>query len=185
MKTLPPHNDARAALTAAAAERILVLDGAMGTMIQQLKLTEEQFRGERFKDWARDIRGNNDLLVLTAADSIRAIHLEYFLAGADICETNTFSSTSIVQADYGMEALAYELNFAGAKLAKEAAQLAFDTDGKRRFVAGALGPLNKTASMSTDVNNPGARNVTFDQIAASYTEAINGLIDGGADLLLF
>ena len=137
--TLPPHNDARAALTAAAAERILVLDGAMGTMIQQLKLDEAGYRGERFKDWIKDVRGNNDLLILTQADAIRAIHLQYFLAGADICETNTFSSTSIVQADYGMEALAYELNVAGARLAKEAAQLAFETDGKRRFVAGALG----------------------------------------------
>jgi len=184
-KPLASHNDARAALTAAAAERILVLDGAMGTMIQQLKLDEAGYRGERFKDWIKDVRGNNDLLVLTRPDAIRAIHLEYFLAGADICETNTFSSTSIVQADYGMEALAYELNVAGARLAREAAQIAQDKDGKRRFVAGALGPLNKTASMSTDVNNPGHRNVTFDQIAASYTEAINGLIDGGADLLLF
>ena len=185
MKPLPPHNDARAALSAAAAERILVLDGAMGTMIQQLKLDEQGYRGERFKDWPKDIRGNNDLLVLTRPDAIRAIHLDYFLAGADIVETNTFSSTSIVQADYGMEALAYELNVAGAKLAREAGDIAFKQDGKRRFVAGALGPLNKTASMSTDVNNPGARNITFDQIAASYAEAINGLIDGGADLLLF
>src|SRR3569833_1967569 len=185
MTTLSPHNDARAALSAAAQERILVLDGAMGTMIQQLKLDEAGYRGERFKDWIKDARGNNDLLVLTKPDAIRAIHLEYFLAGADICETNTFSSTSIVQADYGMEALAYELNVAGATLAREAAQLAYETDGKRRFVAGALGPLNKTASMSTDVNNPGHRNITFDQIAESYAEAINGLIDGGADLLLF
>ncbi|MEO7222903.1 MAG: homocysteine S-methyltransferase family protein, partial [Devosia sp.] len=185
MTTLPSHNDARAALAAAAAERILVLDGAMGTMIQQLKLSEEDFRGERFKDWHRDVRGNNDMLVLTQPDAIRAIHLDYFLAGADICETKTFSCTSIVMADYGMESFAYELNVAGAQLAREAAQIAFETDGKRRFVAGALGPLNKTASMSTDVNNPGARNVTFDQIADSYAEAINGLIDGGADLLLF
>ena len=184
-KPLPPHTDARAALTAAARERILVLDGAMGTMIQQLKLDEAGYRGERFRDWHKDVRGNNDLLVLTLPEAIRDIHLEYFLAGADICETNTFSSTSIVQADYGMEGLAYELNVAGATLAREAAQLAFDKDGRRRFVAGALGPLNKTASMSTDVNNPGHRNITFDQIAASYTEAINGLIDGGADLLLF
>ncbi|HEX4298161.1 MAG TPA: homocysteine S-methyltransferase family protein, partial [Devosia sp.] len=158
---LQPHNDARAALTAAARERILVLDGAMGTMIQQLKLDEAGYRGERFKDWTSDVRGNNDLLVLTLPEAIRDIHLQYFLAGADICETNTFSSTSIVQADYGMEALAYELNLAGARLAREAAQLAFERDGKRRFVAGALGPLNKTASMSTDVSNPGARNITF------------------------
>ena len=185
MKSLPPPSDARAALTAAASERILVLDGAMGTMIQQLKLDEAGYRGERFRDWIKDVRGNNDLLNLTAPDAIRDIHLQYFLAGADLCETNTFSSTAIVQADYGMQALAYELNVEGARLAREAAQIAFDRDGKRRFVAGALGPLNKTASMSTDVNNPGHRNVTFDQIAASYAEAISGLIDGGADLLLF
>ncbi|HWA17565.1 MAG TPA: methionine synthase [Devosia sp.] len=183
--SLPARNDAPAALTAAAAERILVLDGAMGTMIQQLRLDEAGYRGERFKDWIKDVRGNNDLLVLTRPDAIREIHLQYFLAGADIVETNTFSSTSIVQADYGMEALAYELNVAGARLAREAAHLAQNKDGRRRFVAGALGPLNKTASMSTDVNNPGARNITFDQIAGSYAEAINGLIDGGADLLLF
>src|ERR1044071_1683190 len=116
MKPLPPFNDARAALTAAAAERILVLDGAMGTMIQALRLDEAGYRGERFKDWHRDVRGNNDLLILTQPDSIRAIHLDYFRAGADLCETNTFSSTSIVLADYGMEPLAYELNHQGAKL---------------------------------------------------------------------
>jgi 5-methyltetrahydrofolate--homocysteine methyltransferase len=185
MKTLPPRSDARAALTAAAKERILVLDGAMGTMIQQLRLDEAAYRGERFKDWHKDVRGNNDLLNLTAPDAIRDIHLQYYLAGADIVETNTFSSTSIVMADYGMQELAYELNVEGARLAREAADTAFEQDGKRRFVAGALGPLNKTASMSTDVNSPGHRSVTFDEIAASYTEAINGLIDGGADTLLF
>ena len=185
MTTQASRSDIRAAITAAAQERILVLDGAMGTMIQQLRLDETGYRGERFKDWPRDVRGNNDLLILTQPDAIRSIHLDYFLAGADICETNTFSSTSIVQADYGMEALAYELNLEGARLAREAADLAFGNDGRRRFVAGALGPLNKTASMSTDVNNPGHRNITFDQIAVSYAEAINGLIDGGADLLLF
>ncbi|HET8728532.1 MAG TPA: homocysteine S-methyltransferase family protein, partial [Alphaproteobacteria bacterium] len=177
--------EVRAALLAAAAERILILDGAMGTMIQALKLDEAGYRGERFADWHKDVRGTNDLLNLTRPDDIRAIHLEYFLAGADLVETNTFSSTSIVQADYGMEGLAYELNLRGAQLAREAAALAFEKDGRRRFVAGALGPLNKTASMSTDVNNPGARNITFDQIVAGYAEAINGLIDGGADLLLF
>ncbi|MFY8032719.1 MAG: homocysteine S-methyltransferase family protein, partial [Devosia sp.] len=138
-----------------------------------------------FADWPSDVRGNNDLLNLTQPDAIRAIHLEYFLAGADIVETNTFSCTSIVMADYGMQALAYELNIEGARLAREAAQLAFEKDGCRRFVAGALGPLNKTASMSTDVNNPGHRSVTFDEIVAAYAEQINGLIDGGADLLLF
>jgi 5-methyltetrahydrofolate--homocysteine methyltransferase len=161
---LSDGSEVRAALKATAAERILILDGAMGTMIQALQLDEAGYRGERFADWHRDVRGNNDLLNLTRPDAIRDIHLEYFLAGADIAESNTFSSTSIVMADYGMEALAYELNLAGARLAREAAVLAQKQDGRRRFVAGALGPLNKTASMSTDVNNPGHRTVTFDQI---------------------
>ena len=182
---LPQGSEVRAALTAAARERILVLDGAMGTMIQSLKLDEAGFRGNRFADWARDLRGNNDMLNLTRPDAIRDIHLAYYRAGADIVETNTFSSTGVVMADYGMESFAYELNFEGARLAREAARLAQDEDGRRRFVAGALGPLNKTASMSTDVGNPGHRAITFDQIVAAYTEAINGLMDGGADLLLF
>jgi len=173
------------ALTSAIRERVLVLDGAMGTMIQGLKLDEAGYRGDRFKDWHRDVRGNNDLLNLTQPDSVRDIHLQYFLAGADIVESNTFSSTAIVMADYGMEALAYELNVEGAKLARAAADLAEAKDGRRRFVAGALGPTNKTASMSTDVSSPGFRAVTFDDIAKTYEEAINGLIDGGADLLLF
>lgn len=183
--SLPNGEEVRAALTQAASERILILDGAMGTMIQQLKLDEAAYRGERFKDWHKDVRGNNDLLNLTQPDAIRAIHLQYYLAGADMVESNTFSSTDVVMADYGMQELAYELNYAGAKLAREAAQQAFDIDGKRRFVAGALGPLNKTASMSTDVNSPGHRAITFDQIVEGYAEAINGLIDGGADVLLF
>lgn len=183
--SLPNGEEVRAALTQAASERILILDGAMGTMIQQLKLDEAAYRGERFKDWHKDVRGNNDLLNLTQPDAIRAIHLQYYLAGADMVESNTFSSTDVVMADYGMQELAYELNYAGAKLAREAAQQAFDIDGKRRFVAGALGPLNKTASMSTDVNSPGHRAITFDQIVKGYAEAINGLIDGGADVLLF
>ncbi|MDP1731737.1 MAG: methionine synthase [Devosia sp.] len=182
---LPDGKEVRGALALAASERILVLDGAMGTMIQALRLDEAGYRGERFADWHRDVRGNNDLLNLTQPDAIRDIHLRYFLAGADIVESNTFSSTSIVMADYGMEALAYELNLAGARLAREAAELAQKQDGRRRFVAGALGPLNKTASMSTDVNNPGHRTVTFDQIVGTYREAIEGLIDGGAELLLF
>lgn len=183
--SLPNGEEVRAALTQAASERILILDGAMGTMIQQLKLDEAAYRGERFTDWHKDVRGNNDLLNLTQPDAIRAIHLQYYLAGADMVESNTFSSTDVVMADYGMQELAYELNYAGAKLAREAAQQAFDIDGKRRFVAGALGPLNKTASMSTDVNSPGHRAITFDQIVKGYAEAINGLIDGGADVLLF
>jgi 5-methyltetrahydrofolate--homocysteine methyltransferase len=182
---LRDRGEIRDALTSAIRERILVLDGAMGTMIQGLKLDEAGYRGERFKDWHRDVRGNNDLLNLSQPDSVREIHLKYFLAGADIVESNTFSSTGIVMADYGMEALAYELNVEGARLAREAARLAEAKDGRRRFVAGALGPTNKTASMSTDVNNPGHRAVSFDDIATTYAEAINGLIDGGADLLLF
>ena len=182
---LPQGDEVRAALQAAARERILVLDGAMGTMIQSLKLDEAGYRGSRFADWIRDVRGNNDMLNLTQPNAVRDIHLAYYRAGADIVETNTFSSTAVVMADYGMEAFAYELNFEGARLAREAARLASDEDGRRRFVAGALGPLNKTASMSTDVSNPGHRAVTFDQIVAAYTEAINGLMDGGAELLLF
>ena len=179
------HAEIRVALTSAIKERVLVLDGAMGTMIQGLKLDEAGYRGERFKDWPRDVRGNNDLLNLTQPDSVRDIHLQYFLAGADIVESNTFSSTAIVMADYGMEELAYELNVEGARLARAAADLAEAKDGRRRFVAGALGPTNKTASMSTDVGNPGHRAVSFEQIATTYETAVNGLIDGGADLLLF
>ncbi len=176
--------DTLSALKAAASERILVLDGAMGTMIQALKLDEAGYRGTRFKDWHRDVRGNNDLLSLTQPDAVRAIHLEYFMAGADIVETNTFSGTSIAQADYGMEALVHELNFESARLAKEAAKLAEAKDGRRRFVAGAFGPTNRTASISPDVNDPGFRAVTFDDLAKAYGEQARGLIEGGADILL-
>ncbi|MGO4735226.1 methionine synthase [Bosea sp. 2KB_26] len=172
------------ALRQSASERILVLDGAMGTQIQNLKLSEAEFRGERFKGWNHDLKGNNDLLVLTQPDAIREIHLAYFQAGADIVETNTFSSTQIAQADYGMEALAYELNVASAKLAREAAALAQKADGRRRFVAGAIGPTNRTLSISPDVNNPGFRAVTFDQVRESYAEQVRGLIDGGSELIL-
>jgi 5-methyltetrahydrofolate--homocysteine methyltransferase len=189
MSTIAPALRDRAeilnALTSTIRERVMVLDGAMGTMIQGLRLDEAGYRGERFKDWPRDVRGNNDLLNLTLPDAIRDIHLEYFLAGADIVESNTFSSTAIVMADYGMQELAYELNVEGARLARAAADIAQSTDGRRRFVAGALGPTNKTASMSTDVSSPGFRAVSFDDIANTYELAINGLIDGGADLLLF
>ncbi|HEY7998248.1 MAG TPA: methionine synthase, partial [Pseudolabrys sp.] len=164
--------------------RILVLDGAMGTMIQALKLDEEGYRGARFDAWNREVRGNNDLLNLSRPDAVRDIHLAYFRAGADIVSTNTFSSTKIAQADYGMEGIAYELNLAGAKLAREAAALAEKEDGKRRFVAGALGPTNRTASISPDVSNPGFRATSFDQLREAYGEQIRGLIDGGADLLL-
>jgi 5-methyltetrahydrofolate--homocysteine methyltransferase len=176
--------EVRTALTAAAKERILVLDGAMGTEIQNRKFSEADFRAERFKGWQHDVKGNNDLLILTQPDAIRAIHLDYFLAGADIVETNTFSSTTIAQADYHMESLAYELNVEGARLAREAAKEAEKRDGRRRFVAGALGPTNRTLSISPDVNNPGYRAVTFDQVKESYAEQINGLIDGGAEIIL-
>jgi 5-methyltetrahydrofolate--homocysteine methyltransferase len=165
-------------------KRILVLDGAMGTMIQALKLDEEGYRGARFDAWNREVRGNNDLLNLSRPDAVRDIHLAYFRAGADIVSTNTFSSTKIAQADYGMEGIAYELNQAGARLAREAAALAEKEDGKRRFVAGALGPTNRTASISPDVSNPGFRAISFDQLREAYGEQIKGLIDGGADLLL-
>jgi 5-methyltetrahydrofolate--homocysteine methyltransferase len=172
------------AIRAAAKERILVLDGAMGTMIQALRLDEAGYRGARFADWQRDVRGNNDLLILSQPTAIRDIHLAYFLAGADIAETNTFSSTAIAQADYGMEALAYELNVEGAKLAKDAARLAQEKDGKPRFVAGALGPTNRTASISPDVSNPGFRAITFDALREAYGEQVRGLLDGGVDMLL-
>src|ERR1051326_1959486 len=212
-------------LRAAAAERILVLDGAMGTMIQALGLDEEGFRGARFDAWNREVRGNNDLLNLSRPDSVRSIHLAYFRAapdlgaprldagrregrgntalptlprpdsvrsirlayfraGADIVSTNTFSSTRIAQADYGMAEIAYELNAEGARLAREAARVAQDEDGKPRFVAGAIGPTNRTASISPDVSNPGFRAISFDELRVAYGEQIRGLLDGGVDLLL-
>ena len=177
-------SEIRAALLAAARERILVMDGAMGTEIQNRKFSEEDFRAERFKTWNHPLKGNNDLLILSQPDAVRDIHLDYFLAGADIVETNTFSSTSIAQADYGMQALAYELNVEGARLAREAAQIAQQKDGRRRFVAGAVGPTNRTASISPDVNNPGYRAVNFDDLAAAYGEQMRGLIAGGAEIIL-
>ncbi|MEW6123555.1 MAG: methionine synthase [Pseudomonadota bacterium] len=178
------ETETSAALAEAARARILVLDGAMGTMIQGLKLDEAGYRGARFADWPQDVKGNNDLLNLTQPDAVRDIHLEYFLSGADIVETNTFSSTTIAQADYAMEALAYELNVEGARLAKEAAKLAEAKDGRRRFVAGAIGPTNRTASISPDVNDPGFRAITFDELAVAYGKQARGLLDGGSDLLL-
>lgn len=169
-------------------ERILILDGAMGTMIQRYKLTEEGYRGERFKDWHKDVKGNNDLLSLTQPEIIKAIHKEYLAAGSDIIETNTFSSTSIAQADYDMQELAYELNVASVKCAKEAIEEFLSSPAgqgrEKAFVAGAIGPLNKTLSLSPDVNNPGYRAVTFDEVAAAYYEQIRGLVDGGVDALL-
>ena len=171
-------------LRQAARERILVLDGAMGTQIQNLKLSEADFRGERFKGFNHDLKGNNDIIALTQPEALRDIHLAYFRAGADIVETNTFSGTSIAQADYGMEAIVYELNVACSRLAREAAMIAEKEDGRRRFVAGAIGPTNRTLSISPDVNNPGFRAVTFDQVRDSYAEQVRGLIDGGSELLL-
>ncbi len=167
-----------------AAERILVLDGAMGTMIQELKLDEGGYRGARFDAWNREVRGNNDLLILTQSDAVRTIHLAYYRAGADIVSTNTFSSTRIAQADYGMSDIAHELNLEGAKLARAAADIAQAEDGRPRFVAGAIGPTNRTASISPDVSNPGFRAITFDDLREAYAEQINGLLDGGADMLL-
>lgn len=174
----------RAALEAAARERILVLDGAMGTEIQTLKLVEDDFRGDRFGDCACHQQGNNDLLTLTQPGAIEDIHYRYALAGADILETNTFSSTTIAQVDYGMEHMVYELNRDGARLARRAGLRAQEKDGKRRFVAGALGPTNRTASISPDVNNPGYRAVSFDDLRIAYAGQLRGLIDGGADIIL-
>ncbi len=166
-------------------QRILILDGAMGTMIQAYKLDEADYRGTRFADFAHDVKGNNDLLTLTQPQIIHAIHSAYLDAGADILETNTFNSTAISMADYHMEELVYELNFAAAKLARSAADTAqAKTPDKPRFVAGVLGPTSRTASISPDVNDPGFRNVTFDQLVVTYTEAIHGLVEGGADILM-
>lgn len=166
-------------------KRILIIDGAMGTMIQRYKLEEEDYRGERFKDWHTDVKGNNDLLSITRPEIIQEIHEQYLAAGADIIETNTFSSTTIAQADYDMQSLAYEMNVASAQCARKAAdKFTAQNPAKPRFVAGAIGPLNKTLSLSPDVNNPGFRAVTFDEVVAAYTEQIKGLSDGGVDLLL-
>jgi 5-methyltetrahydrofolate--homocysteine methyltransferase len=173
-----------AALRAAAMARILVLDGAMGTEIQTLRLAEDDFRGDRFGDCACHQQGNNDLLTLTQPAAIEDIHYRYALAGADILETNTFSSTAIAQADYGMEGMVYELNRDGARLARRAGLRAEQKDGRRRFVAGALGPTNRTASISPDVNNPGYRAVSFDDLRLAYADQLRGLIDGGADIIL-
>src|SRR6202795_1763856 len=174
----------RTALLAAASQRILVLDGAMGTMIQGLQYDEAAFRGQRFADFHRDLRGNNDLLILTQPMAIEDIHAEYLRAGADIVATNTFSSTSIAQADYDLSSIAYEMNLEGAKLARAAAERVTAEDGRPGFVAGAIGPTNRTASISPDVSSPGYRAVTFDDLRTAYGEQIKGLLDGGADLLL-
>ncbi|MCE2989870.1 MAG: homocysteine S-methyltransferase family protein, partial [Nitrosomonadaceae bacterium] len=173
------------ALLDALSQRILLLDGAMGTMIQRYKLSEAEYRGARFADWKSDLRGNNDLLTLTKPEVIREIHGQYLEAGADVLETNTFNSTSISMADYHMESLAYELNVEGARLARSVAdKFSAQTPSKPRFVAGVLGPLNRTLSLSPDVNDPGFRAVNFDQVKDAYRTAVQGLIDGGADILL-
>ncbi|THH38643.1 5-methyltetrahydrofolate--homocysteine methyltransferase [Aliishimia ponticola] len=189
--SLPP-SPAHNALIRAASERILILDGAMGTMIQTLNMTEEDFSanghihgpGCRHHPSDHPQKGNNDLLVLTQPQAVEDIQLEFALAGADILETNTFSSTTIAQADYGLEGAVHDLNVAGAQVARRAAQRAEAQDGKRRYVAGAVGPTNRTASISPDVNDPGFRAVSFDDLRIAYGQQIDGLIEGGADLIL-
>ena len=176
--------DATEELTALLRERILVIDGAMGTAIQRDRPSEAGYRGERFADWPSDLQGNNDLLTITQPDIIATIHREYLDAGADIIETNTFNANAVSLSDYGMQDLAYELNLEAARLARRVAdEVTAATPDKKRYVAGALGPTTRTASISPDVNDPGARNVSFDQLVAAYAEATNGLLDGGSDLV--
>jgi 5-methyltetrahydrofolate--homocysteine methyltransferase len=170
-------------LPAILAKRIAILDGAMGTMIQRFKLDEAQYRGERFKDFHKDVKGNNELLSLTRPDVIRDIHERYLAAGADLIETNTFGATTIAQADYDMADLAYEMNLASARIAREACDK-YSTPDKPRFVAGAVGPTPKTASISPDVNDAGARNVNFEELRAAYYDQVKALVEGGSDVLL-
>ncbi|EAR00831.1 homocysteine S-methyltransferase family protein [Maribacter sp. HTCC2170] len=166
-------------------ERVLILDGATGTMLQRYKFTEEDFRGERFKEWPLSLQGNNDLLSLTQPEAIAIIHAKYLEAGADIIETNTFSGTTIAMADYQMEELVYELNYESARIARKVAdEFTVKNPDKPRFVAGSIGPTNKTASMSPDVNDPGFRAVSFDELRIAYKQQVEALIDGGVDLLL-
>ncbi|MEN9472063.1 MAG: hypothetical protein RLZZ495_152 [Pseudomonadota bacterium] len=181
-KNLPSYTRAQN-LPTILANRIVILDGAMGTMIQRFKLGEAHYRGERFHDFPRDVKGNNELLSLTRPDVIRDIHEGYLAAGADLIETNTFGATTIAQADYGMEHLAYEMNVESARLARAACDK-YSTPDKPRFVAGALGPTPKTASISPDVNDPGARNVHFEELRQAYYEQVKSLVEGGADVLL-
>jgi len=174
-----------AALNAAAEKRILIIDGAMGTMIQRYKLSEDDYRGDRFKSWHRDLKGNNELLSLTRPDIISTIHNEYLEAGADIIETNTFNAQRVSMADYGMEDLSRELNLASARIAREACDAwTRKTPDKPRFVAGAVGPTNRTASLSPDVNNPGYRAVDFDELRKIYKEQVIALIEGGSDIII-
>src|SRR5688572_17907491 len=177
--------DVRTTLDQLLATRILVLDGAMGTMIQQHKLTEADFRGSRFADHGRDLRGDNDLLVLTRPDVIASIHREYLEAGSDIIETNSFNSNAIAQSDYGLESIVYELNLQAATLARAAAdEYTARTPDRPRFVAGSMGPTNRILSISPDVNNPASRNMTFDELRDAFKEQVGGLLEGGCDLLL-
>ncbi|MEY4750969.1 MAG: hypothetical protein RIQ60_3183 [Pseudomonadota bacterium] len=182
MRPTPTYTRAQS-LPGLLASRIAILDGAMGTMIQRYPLTEADFRGERLADHPTDLKGNNDLLVLTRPDVIAEIHAQYLAAGADIIETNTFGATRIAQGDYGLEALAYEMNVAAARIARAACDAA-STPAQPRYVAGALGPTPRTASISPDVNDPGARNVNFDELRAAYHEQARGLLEGGCDLFL-
>jgi len=179
----PGRQDRIVKLKQALGKRILVLDGAAGTFIQDYALDEAGYRGARFAEWPQDIKGNNDILILSAPEIVRDMHEAYLAAGADIIETNTFSATTIAQSDYGMEDLAYELNVEGAKLARAAADVA-SSSARPRFVAGAIGPTNRTASISPDVNDPGKRNTDFDALANAYGAAARGLIEGGADTIL-
>ncbi len=179
----PGRQERIAALKAALQERIVVLDGAAGTFIQSYSLDEAGYRGKRFGDWKSDVRGNNDLLILSRPEIVAEMHRAYLAAGAEMIETNTFSSTTIAQADYNMEALAFEMNVEGARLARKEADAAA-TANRPRWVAGAIGPTNRTCSISPDVNDPGARNVEFDALVASYGEAARGLLESGVDTIL-
>lgn len=181
--TAPLPYTRAANLPALLRERILILDGAMGTMIQRYKLTEAQYRGERFASHPVDVKGNNELLLLTRPEVIREIHEQYLAAGADLIETNTFGATTVAQEDYKMAELAYEMNVVAARLAREACDK-YGTPDKPRFVAGAFGPTPKTASISPDVNDPGARNISFDQLRDAYYEQGKALLEGGADVFL-
>ena len=165
-------------------KRLVILDGAMGTMIQRHKFCEADFRGSRFAEWPRDLRGNNDLLSITQPQVIESIHRDYLDAGADVITTNTFNSSPVSQADYGMQELAHELNLTAARVAREAADEATERSGRQRFVAGAIGPTSRTASISPDVNDPSFRNIDFDELARGYAGAARALIEGGVDVLL-
>src|ERR1700689_625565 len=183
MQTLPQSARSQAFL-ALLTQRLVILDGAMGTMIQRHALNEQQFRGERFAAWRTDLRGNNDLLSITQPDIIAAIHRDYLLAGADVISTNTFNSTAVSQADYGMQSVVGDLNLEAARLARRIADEVSAETGQQRFVAGALGPTSRTASLSPDVNDPGFRNISFDELVAGYAQATRALVEGGVDIIL-